>query len=67
MGLLDKPLISEMDDIEAKAKLGSKVALEQILAMCSPLAIRRVRGFQDQGMTLREAMNKAGVAIVCIR
>lgn len=67
MGLLDTPLVSEMDEVEKKAKKGDEEALEMILAMGTSLGIRRVRAFQAQGLTLREAMEKSGVAIVCIR
>lgn len=67
MGLLDTPLVSEMDEVEKKAKKGDDAALEMILAMGTSLGVRRVRSFQAQGLPLREAMEKAGVAIVCIR
>lgn len=68
MGLLDLPPISEMDEIERRAKQGSTKALEQVLATCTSLAQTRVRRFMERdGLSLRDAMEKAGVAIVCIR
>lgn len=66
--LLDVPLISEMDEIERKAKSGSVHALEAVLATKPPIVQAAVKRFQERdGMPLREAMKKAGIGIVCIR
>lgn len=66
--LLDLPLISEMDDIEKSARRGDKKVLEYIYN--SLPVIKRVyvdRLMRNDGKTMREALDHAGVSIVCMR
>lgn len=67
MGLLDMPLISEMDEIEKKASKGDEASLRMVLDTLPNITQAHVHMLERRGLTLREAFEKAGIAIVCMR
>jgi hypothetical protein len=67
MGLLDTPLVSEMDAIERKARQGDTKALTMIfntMPKIKQVYIQRL--VRNGGLTLRQAFERAGI-LVCIR
>lgn len=69
MGILDLPLISEMEEAEKKARAGDTEAARWMVFEQLPtirrVYIRRLMS-NNPAMTLQEAMAKAGVKI-CVR
>lgn len=66
MGLLDQPLISEMDAIEKSARRGDAKALETIYATLPKMKQMYIDRQVRAGHTLREAFGRAGI-VICIR
>lgn len=68
MGLLDQPLIEEMDAIEKKARQGDEQTLRIFIYEKLP-TFKRVyvdRLMHNEGLNLRDALAKAGI-VICIR
>lgn len=67
MGLLDQPLISEMVQIEKKARKGDEEAMQQVYDWLSPQKRMHVDRYRRAGsLTLKDALARGGV-LVCER
>ena len=61
------PLISDMDEIEKKARRGDEEALKSFITTLRPITQHAIRRFMERdGLSLEDAVKKAGV-IICIR
>jgi hypothetical protein len=68
MGLLDQPLISEMDALEKKAHKGDEEALQLIFKSLDPIKKSYIQHLvaRDPSLSLHGAIKKAGI-VICIR